>query len=40
MLYYAALSTVCYRRMGHGLGQRISLKILPNFFSHKIKKIS
>lgn len=36
----AVLSTVCYRRMGQGLGQKISPKIRPNFFSHKTKKIS
>ena len=38
MLLCATLSTVCYRRMGHGMGQRISLKIRPNYFHRKTKE--
>ena len=34
----AAVSTVFYRDMGHGMGQRISLKIRPNYFVCKTKE--
>lgn len=37
MLVYAALTTGCYRRMGHGVGQQI----LPIMFSpQKVRKVS
>ena len=38
ILKNSALSTVNYRDMGHGMGQRISLKIRPNHFTRKIKE--
>ena len=34
----AALSTVCYLRMGHGMGQRDSLKFPLNFLTQNIKE--
>ena len=36
----AALSTVNYRDMGHGMGQRGSQEILSNFLGSKQKKKS
>ena len=38
MPFCAALSTVSYRRMGHGMGQRIYRKILPNFWTQNAKE--
>ena len=38
MLVCAALSTICYRRMGHGMGQWILAEILPNFWWQNIKE--
>ena len=38
ILRNASLSTVNYRDMGHGMGQRISLKICPNYFLRKTKE--
>ena len=38
MLFCAALSTVNYRDMGQGMGQRDSLKICPNYFGKKTKE--
>ena len=35
MFFGAILSTVNYRDMGHGMGQRISLKFRPNYFTRK-----
>ena len=40
MVSCAVLSIACYRRMGQGMGQRISLKIRPNYFAHKTKEKS
>jgi hypothetical protein len=36
--FCAAVSTVNYRDMGHGMGQRISCKISPNFLAQNIKE--
>ena len=38
ILKNAVLSTGCYRRMGHGMGQRDSLKFPLNFLTQNIKE--
>ena len=38
MFFGATLSTENYRDMGHGMGQRISFKIRPNYFACKAKE--
>ena len=38
MLIHATLSIENYRDMGHGMGQRIFLKIRPNYFAHETKE--
>ena len=38
MAFRTTLSTVSYRDMGHGMGQRDSLKISFNFWAQNIKE--